>query len=368
MGFKKVYRGFLSGIEKIPAKIEVIKYQCAERRAIRRKRPLYENVTWTQEQTQAFNEYWQTNYGKAIPSYWNKLYENCSGRFDIEYLPEIIYSTQIEPKWNDYSYVRVLEDKSLIDTFALGTGCVTPKTICLCSDGRYFDSARKPINKAEFIDILQSHSDVILKPTIGSSSGHGIHIIKERMSKDAADRLLSSMGKDFIVQELIKPHPIFASFNPTSINTIRIITYILNGRIYHMPICFRMGRAGKNVDNIHAGGIVIGVEDDGVLLAKAYELGYGDNNITYSAHPDSKISFADSQLPCIDKIIRSAYQLHGRFPHIGIISWDFTVDKDDQPVLIEANIRGQSIWFLQMVHGKGCFGENTKVVLRLLKK
>ena len=69
----------------------------------------------------------------------------------------------------------------------------------------------------------------------------------------------------------------------------------------------------------------------------------------------------------IPEIISAAYRVHERLSHIGIVSWDFTVDDTDNVVVIEANIRGQSIWFPQIVHGKGAFGEHTKEVLSVIK-
>ena len=179
--------------------------------------------------------------------------------------------------------------------------------------------------------------------------------------------IFNSLGENFVVQKRIIPHPDFSVFNSSSINTIRIMTYIANGEMHHVPIAFRIGRKGKNVDNIHSGGLVVGVRDDGTLLPNAYELGYGDKTTKYSQHPDSKVTFDGYKLPYIPEIINSAYAIHKRLVNIGIVSWDFTVDCENNPVLIEANIRGQSIWFPQIVHGKGAFGEYTKDIIKMIK-
>ena len=66
-------------------------------------------------------------------------------------------------------------------------------------------------------------------------------------------------------------------------------------------------------------------------------------------------------------MIQIAYKCHGRTPHLKLISWDFTIDDKNRIVLIEVNLNGQSIWFPQMAHGKGAFGDNTKYMLNLLK-
>lgn len=59
-------------------------------------------------------------------------------------------------------------------------------------------------------------------------------------------------------------------------------------------------------------------------------------------------------------------RLHLNAPQLGIISWDLTVDQNGVFVLIEANTRGQSIWFPQMANGMGAFGKNTAEILKFI--
>lgn len=72
------------------------------------------------------------------------------------------------------------------------------------------------------------------------------------------------------VQELVENSKDIKALNPSSLNNFRVITYILDGKIYHMPIILRIGRNGKRLDNAHQGGIFIGVNDDGYLLKEAH--------------------------------------------------------------------------------------------------
>ena len=59
-------------------------------------------------------------------------------------------------------------------------------------------------------------------------------------------------------------------------------------------------------------------------------------------------------------------------PQVRIVNWDFTIDQDGEPILIEANMKNDvqagSIWLPQMAHGKGAFGENTAKILQYLRK
>lgn len=367
MRIKKAYKSLLGTVERAPEKIESTKTKVAELRAIRKKGPIYRDIQWSKEQKEEFDSFWLENYGRRISNRWHKLYQAMSGEFCVNYLPEMLFSTKIEPMMNDRVYARVFEDKSILETLSSGCECIVPETIFVRSAAQYYDADRFPISETEAINRMRYAGRVVLKPTTGSSSGKGICFLDMKDEFGPDDKAaLESMGQDFIVQKCIKPHPVFAALNASSINTIRLITYICDDKIFHAPIALRIGRSKSNVDNIHAGGLVVGVKDNGQLLEYAYELGYGDQSIKYSNHPDRNVRFADVILPQVPSVIRAGCQLHGRFPHIGIISWDFTVDQDDNVVLVEANIKGQSVWFPQIVHGKGIFCEQTKSVLQRL--
>lgn len=370
MSLQKIYRGFINGLDKWPDRIEVFKMHCAERIAIRKKKSVYEAVKWSNDQQIAFDSFWIDAYGIKIPNKWHRLYQATSNSFSVDYIPEMLYSTRIEPFYNDRKYAKVLQDKSMLETLCGNCGCIVPKTILVCSNGYLFDKDRNPITEDQAAVLLKEVCSYVIKPTVGSSSGKGIVFGQNSNEQELSELkgVLSKQGKDYIVQHVIEQHPDLEIYNPSSINTIRVITYITENGYRHFPIAFRIGRSGSRVDNIHAGGLVIGVNDEGYLLPVAYELGYGEKDSKYQEHPDSKIVFEGRKLPIIPEIIDAAYKVHGHLPHIGIVSWDFTVDKEVRPVLIEANIIGQSIWFPQIAHGKGAFEDYTKELLKKIKK
>ena len=366
MRLKLIFRSFFYELRRIPYRVNGLKVYIAEWIAIFRKYPIYRNIHWGKKEKAQFDTFWKKAYGRKIPNMWHRLYQASSGKFCVDYIPELLYSTRIEPLMNDYIYSDVIEDKVFVELLSFKTNCEVPQTIIIRSNGRYYDSNRSLITKSEAIKALAEEHDVVLKPSVRSSSGNGIKFF-DQLNRNEAIELLDINSNDFIIQKRISQHPKFAKLNPSSINTIRITTYVINGKVYHMPLCLRIGRAGEKVDNIHAGGLGVGLTDEGVLLSEAYQLGYGDNAKRFRRHPDSNVLFENYRLPFIKEIIRCAYEVHGRYPHVGIISWDFTVNDQDKVVLIEANIRGQGIWFCQMIHGKGAFEKQTKDVLKLVR-
>ena len=115
MKAKDIYRLFIGAVSEVPYKIEATKTIVAEDIAIVRKAPLYESVKWSKEQQHQFDAYWKKVYGKTISNKWHRLYESMSGSYAVDYIPEKLYTTKIEPAFNDNRYVIALEDKSIVE-------------------------------------------------------------------------------------------------------------------------------------------------------------------------------------------------------------------------------------------------------------
>jgi len=175
--------------------------------------------------------------------------------------------------------------------------------------------------------------------------------------------ILYSYHGNFIVQEKLVQCEAVNKLYPGSIKTFRVITYVCNGEVFHSPISLRVGSGSGEVDNIHSGGMVIGVTGQGNLMDKAFKLGYCDNKDTYLTHPNSGITFSGYHIPNIARVVDAAHRLHGRLPGVGIISWDFILDKDEQPIVLETNLIGQSVWFPQIVNGCSVFGDNAESMM-----
>lgn len=320
-----------------------------------------------------FDTYWSKAYGKKIKNNGHRLYEAINGVHHKDYMPDFLFATKVEPFFNSYFYAKLYSDKSLTEILydKCGTAVVLPKTHLVNSSGVLYNQNREVISKEEARAILGSLSDVVIKPTIGGNSGKGVMVCKldngiDLKSGFVINTLLDDKEVNYIVQERMKQHESISMIYPNSVNTIRTITYILDGKIYCADLSLRIGSGGKSVDNIHAGGLVIGLSNEGQLLKYAYMLGYSDSSLRFEKHPDTGFIFENHIITGIPQVISNAKKLHGMTPHIGLISWDFMVTEDGSTCLIEANYWGQSAWFPQIVHGKPLFGENTSRILSLL--
>ena len=233
---------------------------------------------------------------------------------------------------------------------------------------QYFGKDGNPISLEGLLGELNNIGKVVFKVTVGSSSGMGVRICNiqngiDVNSNETIKKIVSDYTVDFNIQEYIEQSDALNKIYPNCVNTFRVITYIANDKINCANIGMRFGTNGGLVDNIHAGGMQIGVNKDGTLNKYAF-LEFGER---FTEHPDTHLVFEGYVIPSIDKIIEVAKKMHTKVPQLGMISWDFTLGKDDEPILVEVNLRGQSVCFPQEVHGKGLFEENTEYMIEMLK-
>lgn len=370
---RKFYRGILSIFENLIVLFEVNKMRISENIALLKKKKLYKDVQWSTESKNEFNAYWKEHYGHKITPKGHKLYEAINDTHHKDYIPDFLYATKVEPYFNPYFYAKLYSDKSLTEILYAKSKLVKfPATYLVNSGGILYDGERNIITKDKAKTILSSTTEAVIKPTVGGNSGKGVMVCSFQDGFDNSNNynifdLLEEDNKDYIVQERMKQHETIAKIYNSSINTFRTITYVVDGVVYCADLAMRIGAGGAKIDNIHAGGLVIGVKDDGTLLKNAYKLGYSDSNQKFEKHPDSGVVFENYKVCGAEKIIECAKEIHGLTPHLGMISWDFMVSEDGNPVLIEANYWGQSVWFPQIVHGKPFFGDQTKLILSKIK-
>lgn len=343
-----------------------------EYKNIYRKHKLYKNVHLSKEQKKQIDSFYKQNYGKKISYKWHRLYQSYTGNFDYMYIPEYIYSTKLELLSNKRNNVLAYEDKNLLHFF-WDNFVYVPKTYISCINGTVFDSEGNIINRDDILfslhNVLGKNFSAVIKNTIDTGSGRDVNVVeiaddKDLISGNSFINLPTLRRDNFVVQEKIVAHPLFAALHPQSVNTLRVVTYIINNNFKTAPLVMRIGRGKNAVDNAHAGGIFIGVSDDGKLHEFAFSE-YGDK---FKRHPDSGIAFSGYQLPCVPKIIELAKKMHSNLPRLRFISWDFTVNDKEQIVLIETNLHSQTVWFPQMAHGRSMFGEDTAEMLKLVNR
>lgn len=92
--------------------------------------------------------------------------------------------------------------------------------------------------------------------------------------------------------------------------------------------------ATGNVDNWAAGGLAIGIQNNGYLKKYGfYKPGYGTKT---EKHPDSKIEFEKYKVPMLNEAYELSIKAHKFFYNVGAIGWDIAITEDG-PVFVEGN-------------------------------
>jgi hypothetical protein len=349
---------FFAAIYKLCRYIYTYRFETA---AIVSKKNLWKKIKLTKDQELDI----RSVYGSRIDSRWHRLYQSYTGIFNKDYFPEILFSTKLEPMFCPRNVCRVLQDKSLVEIlYASVPGLKFPKTVVVNCSGIYYDTNRNIVNKEMAVSYAEywcRKADFIIKPTKDTKEGQNvIKFIRdpEQSDRDRITELFDRYKKDFIVQECVINHDALRALYEGSLNTLRIMTYILDDMLYHTRLILRISRNGSVTDDE----LYVGVSDEGYLRKEAFTF----EGERYLAHPDTKVIFESYYIPNISKLIDYAYECHKKTPHNRFISWDFTLDKNANPVLIEANMLGHSSWFPQVVCGESTFGDNTKRMLELI--
>lgn len=302
----------------------------------------------TKEQKNTVEEYYRNHSLTSISTNWHRFYSGANKMFSPKYIPEDIFYTLIEPKLNRKAYSEVLADKNLLPV--LVNSVKIPETIVGNINGYYVRNG-KYLTKEEVLDVLSEFAEFVIKPSIESGGGKGVRLItgiKKNMEwREKIGQILTDYRKDFVVQKKIDQHPGMARFNPTSLNTFRVMTLYQKSGPIMLSTIIRMGRKGSFTDNSTTGGLSCGINSEGMLNHIAYQNNSGDTYL----HTDQGHKFSDLDIPNFTKVKSTAIDLHMQVPYCRLISWDLALDKDGDVVLLEMNIKGMDINFHQLNNG-----------------
>ena len=216
--------------------------------------------------------------------------------------------------------------------------------------------------------ILGGGKKLILKPSVGSSSGIGVMMFVEEngiyTSVDRSVKLtmhfLQSYSKDFVLQDAVEQHPDLSLYNPTSVNTLRLAVYksVIDDEPHVTASIMRVGKNGSFIDNAHAGGVCVGIEPNtGKVSDKLYDQ-FGNTFYQWNGLDYKKAG----KIPCWNEILNFAYRISKSIKHHRLLALDLSVTNQGKPILIEYNIRGFSYWLFQYC-GQVPFGEFTEEII-----
>lgn len=183
-----------------------------------------------------------------------------------------------------------------------------------------------------FCAFLDNHAEFMSKPYDGS----GGQSIKKERAADISDRKAyydNAVKNRIFLEELVVQHPEMNVLCPTSVNTIRAMTYNDHGTPILLWMGQRVGNGVNPVDNFHAQGMGVTIDvETGKLVGNAID----KDNVEFSVHPTTKVPFDGFQIPCFEEAKQMVLEACLEDDKICMIGWDIAIS-DKGPLIIEAN-------------------------------
>lgn len=206
--------------------------------------------------------------------------------------------------------------------------------------------------KHNFLDLLQKEfpRGAFIKP-LTASGGFGIERVSPQTVLEAVDDLYEIMKRQlsgkFIIEEIVEADSRIAMLNPSSLNTVRVITILDKNNDPHIIGFFlRAGKKGSIVDNAASGGIICQLSDEGIIKRCVDKSGQ-----EYIRHPDSGIMLLGYQVPRWAEAIALAKTLATKVPSVRFCGWDLALTPNGW-VMIEGNEGSEFIGI--QIFGVGC--------------
>ena len=288
----------------------------------------------TEEQKKEVNDFYISMIGKKVPLYCHEYFYSRTGVFSKEYIPKDFYTLELRPRANVFKFQEAYDDKNLYDIILSDENVV--HTILKNMNG-YFYYEGQPVSEEEAISMCQNIEDDIIKPAM-AMQGDGVQLLnvtngKTNINGMTIGELFRHYKRNYLIQNRVKQHKDLAALNPTSVNTMRILTYRSGMEVLVIYSVIRIGRQGQVIDNQCAGGISTTISNDG-RLGKAAFGGYSEDNVNKT---DSGVVLDGYQLPSFDKAIEFVKRLHMKLPYFNIVGWDVSIEENGEPILIEYN-------------------------------
>lgn len=314
-----------------------------------------------------FKEKWKKIDPKVSELYF-RVYNSLSGNKSINYVPDYLYYTFIEPQLNNYELSGYGQEKNYYDK--LFKDLTMPKTLLRSINGIIMDSNYNKIdlNDQNLNELCSGYQSIFIKPTLDTGQGKNVAKFSNNDSvfKNTnnvvltAQYLLENFDGDFIIQESLKQCDLLNILNKDSINTLRILTYrsVKTNQVHVIHTTLRVGKKGSLTDASRTGGRFCGIKEDGSFMEKIYDSKgniYKDFNGFVIENQNCKIPNFGLVLECAKK---SAEQIH----HHRVLALDVMIDSDNMPRLIEVNPVNQGMFIFQATIGP-MFAEYTDEVI-----
>lgn len=335
--------------------------QISARRYMRSLMKKYDLPQLSKKEIKEAKEFYNSKGYRLKNTYWHQYYKGLNGEFHKEYVPYDIFNPIINPIINQRRQWPALLDKNF--TYTLFKDFNQPKPIVQNINGFYIINDEIVSLQGAIEACVTSKRKLIIKPTIDTGSGKMVNAFEVQDNKTtfndySIEGLFQLYKKDFVVQEFLEQSSVLKALNPSSLNTLRVVSYLNNNGVHILTSVLRVGKQGSFTDNFSTGGLFCGISKDGRLKGK----GFGPKGEVVT-ETSSGVILKDIKIPNYEKVKNMIKAMHYVVPYFKIISWDIGINQSDKPFLIEYNTHRQGI-DLQIAAGP-YLGEFTDEILAL---
>lgn len=190
-------------------------------------------------------------------------------------------------------------------------------------------------DKETFIDFISRHDVFIFKP-INEHSGHGIKIMHSSAINPEIFFTENIKIGGFVLEELIQQGLELAAIHPQSINSVRVVTFVINGDVKIIGATLRIGCGNSYVDNAGSGGMFASVDIiNGIIQTDA--INYKGEHFNF--HPNTGIQIVGFKLPQWSEALILINEMATNIEGTTLISWDIAYSNKGW-VMVEANDNG----------------------------
>lgn len=198
--------------------------------------------------------------------------------------------------------------------------------------GRSFFVPEDGIDK--LIEFLKKNKEFMIKP-IDGLGGHDVRKMNRNEIKNTNEFLTYLKDNRMFLEELIVQHKKMNNLCPSSVNTIRIMTFVNNGKSEILYAALRVGNGVNDVDNFHKGGMGVSINTkEGKLKGVAIDKDLNE----FKIHPTTRTYFNNYELPFWKETKKMVLDAALVNQNIKVVGWDVAITKNG-PVLVEGNRR-----------------------------
>ena len=227
-------------------------------------------------------------------------------------------NNNIIKKYNDPKYNYIFDDKAVFnDTFKNFL-----KRDYINLEHLMYD---------DFVKFVKNKKKIVVKP-LNECGGKGVRVISIDKKSDL-EKIFNSLirNKQFLVEDYINQCKQMSSLYNKSVNTLRILTFYKNKKVYILKSILKIGNGGA-VDNFSSGGMYTFVDENGKVYVPAID---EEGNI-FEVHPVSKKKIVGFEIPKYKEVIDFVKELGLVVPKVRYVGWDIAIT-DNGPVVVEGN-------------------------------